>query len=179
MWHDLRHAAHSLGRSPGFTFAAVLTLTLGIGATTAVFSVVDGVVLNPLPFPDPDRLVAVHGTSVDAPKNSLSYPNFEDLRRDVREFEQLAAWRTHGFTLTDRGQPETLVGRMITANFFEALAVSPLLGRAFRPEEDRLGAARVAMVGEDYWRSRLDADPAVLGTTFVLDGQPHTIVGVA
>ncbi len=179
MWDDLRHAARSLGRSPGFTVAAVLTLTLGIGATTAVFSVVDGVILSPLPFPEPDRLVAVHGTSVDAPRNSLSFANFEDIQRDVREFEQLAGWRTDGFTLTGRGQPEALAGQMITANFFEALAVSPVLGRTFRPDEDRLGAARVAMVGEDYWRSRLGADPGVVGNTFVLDGQAHTIVGVA
>src|SRR5687767_13264836 len=114
MWHDLRHAARSLGRSPGFTLAAVLTLTLGIGATTAVFSVVDGVILSPLPFPEPGRLVAVHGTSPQVPKNSLSYANFEDIRGDVREFERLAAWRTHSFTLTDRGQPETLLGRMIS-----------------------------------------------------------------
>ena len=179
LWHDLRHAARSLGRSPGFTIAAVLTLTLGIGATTAVFSVVDGVILNPLPFPEPHRLVAVFGTNPEAPKNSLSYANFEDIRRDVREFERLAAWRTHSFTLTDRGQPETLVGRMISADFFEVLAVSPVIGRPFRADEDRLGATRVAMVGEDYWRSRLDADPGILGATFVLDGRPHTIVGVA
>ena len=179
MWHDLRHAARSLRRSPGFTLAAVLTLTLGIGATTAVYSVVDGVVVNPLPFPDPGRLVAVWATNASANKNSISYANFEDLRRDIREFEQLAAWRTQAFTLTGRGQPETLMGLMVTANFFRTLQVPLVFGRAFRDEEDRLGAARVAIVGEDYWRVRLNADPGVIGNTVVLDGQAHTIVGVA
>src|SRR5262245_29821627 len=101
--HDLQHAARGLWRAPGFTIAAVVTLALGIGTNTAVFSVVDGVLLNPLPFPESSRLVAVYGTNQNNPKNSISYANFEDFRTDVQAFESMAAWRTHSFTLTGRG----------------------------------------------------------------------------
>lgn len=178
-WQDLRHAVRTLRRAPGFTAASILTLTLGIGATTAVFSVVDAVLINPLPFPEPDRLVAVYSTNVNTDKNALSYPNFDDIRREVSAFERLAAWRTHAFTLTDRSQPEALYGQMVSSGFFETLRVPPVAGRTFRPDEDRLGATRVAMVGEDFWRRRFHGDPTLVGSTLTLNGRLHTVVGVA
>ena len=176
--HDLRHAVRGLWRTPGFTIAAVITLALGIGTSTGVFSVVDGVLLNPLPFPDPGRLVAVYGTDQNTPRNSISYANFEDLRRDVSAFEGMAAWRTHSFTLTGGDEAEALFGMMVSANLFDVLRVDPVAGREFARDEDRLGAAPVAMVGEHYWRTRLDADPRIVGRQLTLNGRAHTVVGV-
>jgi predicted permease len=176
--HDLRHAVRGLWRAPGFTVAAVVTLALGIGASTAVFSVVEGVLLNPLPFPRPERLVAVYGTDQNNPKNSISYANFEDFRTDVAAFEAMAAWRTHSFTLTGRGDAEALFGMMVSADLLDVLGVGPVTGRAFRRDEDRLGATPVVMVGEDYWRARFGADPGVVGRQHVLNGRAHTVVGV-
>jgi predicted permease len=176
--HDLRHAVRGLWRTPGFTAAAVVTLSLGIGANTAVFSVVDGVLLNPLPFPDPSGLVAVYGTNQNNPKNSISYSNFEDVRNDVKAFDAMAAWRTHSFTLTGRGDAEALFGTMVSADLFDVLRIGPVAGRVFRRDEDRPGAAPVAMVGENYWRARFDADPGIVGRELVLNGRAHTVVGV-
>jgi len=177
--HDVRFAARSLRRTPGFTAAALLTLALGIGANTAIFSVVDAVLLHPLPFPEPDRLVALYGTSPQTNSNSISYPNFLDWQRDAKTFEALAIWRPEPFfILTDRGQTEPLSGQMVSADFFSILRVKPLLGRTFTADEDRLGSQPVALLGEGAWRRRFAANADIIGDTLTLNGRDHTIIGV-
>lgn len=158
---DVRFALRGLRKNPGFTAVAVLTLALGIGANTAVFSIVDGVLLNPIPFAEPDRLVSIYGTNASGTKNSISYPNFLDWQRDNRTFEVLAAWRGSSFAFTGSSDPEVLTGQMVAANFFDVLRVQPLFGRVFLTEEDRLGAVPVVVLGEGFWTRRFAADPGV------------------
>jgi predicted permease len=177
--HDVRLAARSLRRTPGFTAAALLTLALGIGANAAIFSVVDAVLLHPLPFAEPDRLVALYGTSPQTNSNSISYPNFLDWQRDAKTFEALAIWRPEPFfVLRDRSQTEPLSGQMVSADFFSILRVKPVLGRTFTPEEDRLGSQPVALLGEGAWRRRFAANARIIGEPLNLNGREHTIIGV-
>jgi predicted permease len=177
-WQDLRYAGRMLRKSPGFTTVAVLTLALGIGANTAIFSIVDGVLLNPIPYEQPDRLVSIYGTSANGTKNSISYPNFLDWQRDNQTFETLAAWRGGSFSMTGSGDPEVLTGQMVSANFWAVLRVQPLFGRVFWAEEDRLGAAPVVVLGEGFWKRRFAANPNIVGTSVTLNGKPHTVIGV-
>jgi predicted permease len=176
---DLRHAVRSLRRSPGFAAAAIVTLTLGIGANAAVFSVVDGVLLHPLPFAEPRRLVALHATSDNEPRGSVSYLNFLDWQRSARSFDLAAIWRQDFFVFTGQGPAQQLLGVMVSADFFRTLGLQPVAGRAFRPDEDRLGAPPVAMLGESFWRRQFNADPGAIGQTVVLRGKPHTVIGIA
>jgi predicted permease len=175
---DIRHAARTLRRTPGFSAAAVIALALGIGGNAAVFSVVDGVLLHPVPFPEPDRLVALHGRTAREPKTSISYPNFLDWQRSARSFESLALWRPDFFVMTGSGPAEQLIGLMVSADFFRTLRTEPLAGRTFEPADDALGAAPVVVIGETFWRGRFAADPNVTTRTLRLDGQVHAIVGV-
>src|SRR5580692_3199110 len=128
-WQDMRYGLRLLLKNPGFTAIAVLTLALGIGANTALFSVVNGVLLNTLPYPDPDRLVAVYAKTVDFERSSISYPNFLDWRKDSHSFSALSAARSEEYNLTGAGEPERLHGHMISADFFSALGVNLSLGR--------------------------------------------------
>src|ERR1700704_2046409 len=137
---DLRYGARVLLRSPGFYLIAILTLALGIGANTAIFSVVNGVLLNPLPFHHSDQLVSMFQEIPNFKNGSISYPNFVDWRHMNTTFVSIAAYRSSGFNLSGNGDPERLHGEMISAGFFETLGVNPLRGRTFTPEEDRLGA---------------------------------------
>jgi predicted permease len=178
LWQDVRYALRGLRRAPGFTFAAALTLALGIGANVAIFSVVDAVVLHPLPFPEPDRLVALYGTSPVAQSNSISYPNFLDWQRETRTFEALAIWRPEFFVLDDRGQTEQLQGQMVSADFFPILRVRPLLGRMFTRDDDQLGGRPVALLGEGAWRRRFGGNPHIVGEPVTLNGRVHTVIGV-
>jgi putative ABC transport system permease protein len=175
---DVRHAVRVLAKSPGFTALVVLTLAVGIGANTALFSVVDGVLLRPLPFAEAERLVIVRETSRELPEVSVSYPNFQDWRRESRSFESLAVYGWRSQTVTGRGVPERIGGAIASAAFLEALGVRPLLGRNFLPEEDRPGAERVVLVSHGFWQRALGADPAALGPTLHLDDLPYTVVGV-
>ncbi len=176
---DIRYAARALRRVPGFTAAAVITLALGIGANAAVFSVVDGVLLNPLPFREPSRLVALYSSSALEPKASISYLNFLDWQQNARSFAALAVWRQHLFVSTDRRPAEQLFGLMVSANFLRMLAVEPLAGRMFTADEDRLGGAPVVVLGESFWERRFARDPGVIGQTLSLGGQRYTVVGIA
>ena len=145
---DARYALRSLRRTPGFTAAAVVTLALGIGVNTAIFSVVNGVLLNPLPYPAPDQLVAVYSRTADLSTASSSYPNFLDWARDNRSFSDLAAFRADDYNLTGLGQPERVPVQMVSASFFRLLGVQPVLGRSLLAADDRLGAVPVALIGE-------------------------------
>jgi putative ABC transport system permease protein len=177
---DLRFGARMLAKQPGFTLIATLTLALGIGVNTAIFSVVDAVLLRPLPFREAERLMML-GT-VDSRKgdglSSVSYPNFVDLRAQSGSFERLAVFRDRSFTLTGSGEPARLKGVVASADLFALLGVSPSLGRSFRPEEDNAGAS-VVILSHGLWRRRFNSDPQVIGRNITLDDRSLTVVGVA
>jgi putative ABC transport system permease protein len=177
---DLRFGARSLSRSPGFAAVALATIALGIGANTAIFSVVDAVLLSPLPFPGADRLVAVFQTqpSRGVSGNGASYPNFDDWRNRSRSFEELAAIRMHDYTLTGHGDPLLVTAGTVTSNLFRMLEDSPILGRTLAAVDDDPGAPSVAVLGERLWRARFSADPAIVGKAILLDQKPVVVVGV-
>jgi len=178
---DLRYGVRSLARSGSLSLAALLTLALGIGANTAIFSVVDGVLLRPLPFPEPERLVAAYADYRErgGPEREwLSYPNFADLRATPL-FEGLAGYGQWGPTLSGRGVAESLKGAQVSAGMFsEVLGVPPALGRAFEAADDQPGAAPVVLLSHSLWARRFGSDPVVLGSSLILDGAPYTVIGV-
>src|SRR6266576_415183 len=178
-WQDVRYGLRVLAKNPGFTAIAVLTLALGIGANTALFSVVNGVLLNPLPFPSPDELVAVYTKSPTFQESSISYPNFLDWQKDSHSFASLCAFRSDDFNMTGAGEPERVHTHMISAEFFTALGMQPLLGRAFGPEEDKAGAGPVAILSDGLWNRKFGSAQDVLGKNITLNGKSYTIIGVA
>src|SRR4051794_9824280 len=180
MISDLRYAFRALGRSPGFTIAVVLTLALGIGANSAIFSIVHGVLLRPLPYAKPDRLVLLYGRYPSFGRTNTSLPDFRDWRDRSHSFEQLAAKHSGGFVLTGEGGAERGIAGRVTPNFFTTLGVKPMLGRAFLPEEDtRSGDRQVVVLSHGYWQRRFGGDARVLGRQIQLNGRPWTVVGVA
>ncbi len=178
-WQDVRYGLRVLAKNPSFTAIAVLTLALGIGANTALFSVVNGVLLNPLPFPSPDELVAVYTKSRTFQEGSISYPNFLDWQKDSHSFASLCAFRADDFNMTGAGEPQRVHTHMISAEFFSALGMQPLLGRAFRPEEDKAGAGPVAILSDGLWNRKFGSAQDVLGENITLNGKAYTIIGVA
>jgi len=178
-WQDVRYGLRMLGKNPGFTAVAVLTLALGIGANTALFSVVNGVLLNPLPFPNPAELVAVYSRTGTFQESSISYPNFLDWQKDNHSFSSLSAFRSDDFNMTGVGEPERLHAHMISAEFFPALGLQPLFGRNFTPEEDRAGAGPVAILSDGILKRKFGSSPEVLGRSITLNGKVYTVVGVA
>lgn len=177
---DLRQGFRLLFRAPGFAVTAILTLALGIGATTALFTVVNAVLLEPLPFPESNRLVQVWRSELPAlTYGSASYPRYLDWRTHQRVFTDLGAWSPRGFTLTGPEGPERAAGAMASASFFNVVGAAPVIGRYFTDDEDRRGAVKVAVISEGLWRRRYRASPSVLGASAQIDGEPYTIVGVA
>jgi putative ABC transport system permease protein len=176
---DLRYGARMLLKQPIFTLIAVLTLALGIGANTAIFSLVNAVLLRPLPFAEPERLVWTWGEFSGGNQASTSPPDFIDYRAQNRSFEELAAMLFNSFNLTGAGEPDRVIGSSVTANFFQALGVKLVQGRAFLPEEERSGPAQVAIIGQGLWQRRFGGDSQIIGKTIQLNGRNHTIVGVA
>ena len=175
---DLRYAMRMLVKSPGFTAIAVLTLALGIGANTALFSIVNGVLLSPLPYPQPDRLVAVYSRTSDFGESSISYPNFLDWQRDNNSFVQIAGYRQDSFNMTGAGEPERLRTEMISADFFSVLGIHPVMGRLFTAQDDHAGAAPVVLVSEGLWRRRFGASPKIVGQSISLNGTSYTVIGI-
>jgi len=177
---DLRYAARGLRRTPMFTLVAVATLALGIGANTAIFSVVQAVALQSLPNQDPNRLVRIweKNDSLNIPQFSASVPNYFSWRERAHSFEALGAWRSNSATITTGGEPQRLTRLEATANVFPLLGLQPLSGRPFTAEEDRPGGARVVLLAESIWRNRFGSRPDLQGTTVVLDGIPHTVIGI-
>jgi putative ABC transport system permease protein len=175
---DVRYAARMLRKSPGFALSVVLTLAIGIGANTSLFSVVNAVLLNPLPYTEPERLVALYTHVDQADKASISYPNFLDWSRQNHSFSSLAAFHGETFTLTEIGEPERLDGDMVSATFFPLLGVNPILGRYFDEKEDQLGGARVALIGEGLWVRKFGSALDIVGKSIKLDGNLYTIIGV-
>jgi predicted permease len=178
-WKDLRHAARSLARAPGYAAACVAILALGIGANAAIFSIVRTVLLRPLPFADSERLVRVWETySNGKGVGSVSLPNFRDWREQGTSFETMAAYFRGSRNLSGGDEPVKVAAMETTAELFDVLGVSPALGRSFRGDEERLEAAPVVVLGERIWRQRYGADPALLGGAIPLDGVPHTVIGI-
>ncbi len=175
---DIRFAFRMLRKSPGFTAIAILTLALGIGANTALFSVVNGVLLNPLPYPDPDRLVTVDASKPTFQRSSISYPNFLDWHRMNQCFSYFAVSRPTGYMLTGVGSAEELNAAAITSDFFPMLGVRPVLGRNFTPAEDEIGISHVVAISTDLWHRKFGSSPDVIGKGISLDGNGYTIVGV-
>ena len=175
---DLRHGLRLLRKSPGFTAVAVLTLALGIGANTALFSVVNGVLLNPLPFSQPDQLVSLHESKPNFEAGSISYPNFLDWQKDNRTFSALAIYRGYSFSLTGAGEAEQVNAELISSDFFNLLGVRPLRGRSFLPGEDRPGAPPVALISAGLWERKFGSSADIVGKPVTLDGRSYTILGV-
>ncbi len=175
---DLRYGARMLRKNPGFTLVAVLTLALGIGANTAIFSVVNGVLLNPLPYPHPEQLVTLHESKPNFEFGSISYPNFRDWQRDNHTFSSVAISRGFAFSLTGIGEAEQVRGRFISSDFFSTVGVNPVLGRSFAPGEDEIGAAPIALISEGLWKRKFGSSQDVLGKNITLDGKGYTVVGV-
>jgi len=179
-WQDIRFGARMLAKSPAFTAVAVITLALGIGANTAMFSVVYGVLLKPLPFERPQELVRVRESNPTRgfPDFSVTPPAFVDWRQMNRSFVDLAATYDTAFNRTGAGQPEHLEGMRVSASLFHLLGVQPLAGRLFVTEEEEIGKHFVALISESYWSRHFGGDPKAVGSTILLDGQAHTIIGV-
>ena len=178
LWSDVRYGMRMMARSPGFTLVAILTLALGIGANTAIFSVVNGVLLNPLPFPQPEQLVTLSESKPNFATGSISYPNFRDWQKNNHTFSSMAVARIYSFSMTGNGDAELLTAEFVSSDFFPLLGVNPVAGRTFTPGEDRIGAAPVAMIGAGFWRRKFGASPEIVGKPITLDGKDYTIVGI-
>jgi putative ABC transport system permease protein len=174
---DIRYGLRMLRKSPGFTLVAVLTLALGIGANTAIFSIVDAVALR-LPFSEPKQLMVVENRYPDSVLTPTSLPDFTDWRQQSHSFTQLAASFRTSFNFTGGKEPERIQGRYVSQDYFALFGAQPLAGRAFRPDEHQKGSAGVCMLGEAFWRHEFGADPGVLGRALSLDGVAYTVIGV-
>jgi predicted permease len=179
-WQDFRYALRTLRKKPGFAAVALVTLGLGIGATTVMFTVINGVLLKPLSYPEPEQLVTLHGkTEKYGDQWGVSYPNFLDCKRESRSLAPMAAWSYSGGTVTGLGEAEYVQGRQTSAELFSVFGVPLSRGRAFLAEEDRLGAPPVAIISYGLWQRRYAGSPAVIGRSLVFDGKPYTVVGIA
>ena len=176
---DIRFAVRSLLREPAFTAITVITLALGIGANTAIFSVINSVLITPLPYREPRRLVMLWETRPGSDRPFVSYPNFEDWRQRQRGFEDIAVYNPFAsFTMTGRGDAERVRGMLVSGNYLQILGVRPALGRLVTPADDSPGSARVALLNNGFFQSRFGGDRSVLGRTLVLDGEAYTVAGV-
>jgi predicted permease len=175
---DLRFGLRMLAKSPGFAAVAILTLALGIGANTALFSVVNGVLLNPLPYPDPDQLVTLAESKSNFDSGSISFPNFRDWRRDNRTFSMMGVSRSYSYNLTGKGDAEQLRAEFVSSDFLTLLGVKPVIGRLFAEGEDEIGASPIVLISEGLWNRKFGGAPDVVGQGLTLDGRMFTIVGV-
>jgi len=178
-WQDVTYGLRVLRKNPGFATIAILTLAIGIGANTALFSVVNGVLLSPLPFPDADRIVAVYTKTQTFEQSSITYPNFLDWQKDNHSFAALGGFRSDDYNMTGQGEPERLHTHMISAEFFPAYGIQPTLGRNIRPEEDQAGAGPVVLISDGLWKRKFGSSQEILGTGITLNGKVYTIIGVA
>ncbi|HEV2668237.1 MAG TPA: ABC transporter permease, partial [Blastocatellia bacterium] len=179
LWQDLRYGARMLVKNPGFTVVAVITLALGIGANSAIFSAVSAVLLRPLPYPEPDRLVRVWERLIkENSRNVVSAADFIDWRTRNRVFENIAAYTGTSFDLTEGSEPERISAERVSSSFFDVLGFKPMLGRSFLPEEELPGAANVAVISHSLWQRRFGADRSIIGRTISLSGQSFGVIGV-
>src|SRR5580704_740727 len=176
--HYIRYGLRQLRGSPGYAIVAIVTLALGIGANTAIFSMIEGVVLAPLPFTDPDRLVMAAQSNSISPRISVSAPDFRDWQRDAHGFEQMVALRSQAYDLTNPGTPEHLAGQQISSGFFSTLGVELTVGRDFSPREDVRGGPAVVISSDRLWKNRFGGSRDVLGRLVTLDGVDYAVTGV-
>jgi predicted permease len=177
-WQDLKYGVRMLARSPSFTAIAILTLALGIGANTVLFSVVNGVLLKPLPYLQPDSLVSLAESTAEFESSSISYPNFLDWQRANSTFSSIAAYRGDDFTITGQGETERVRVGMVSSTFFPILGVKMVVGRSFLPEEDRLGAAPVVLISAGLWHRKFGSDPGIVGKTITMNGTGYDVIGI-
>ena len=176
---DSRYALRTFRQKPGFAIVALLILALGIGATTVMFTIINSVLLRPLSYPQPDRLITVHGcTQTFGEFWGSSNPDFVDAQRESRSLD-VAAWTYGGGTISEPGEPQYVDGRKISANLFSTLGIAPVYGRTFRPDEDQPGAAPVAIIGYSLWQRDFGGNPAAIGSSLVFEGQAYSVVGIA
>src|SRR5215216_3518103 len=177
---DLRYGIRMLAKSPGFTLVAVITIALGIGANTTIFSTINAVVLQPFSFPDQGRLVMLweHNPEVGIIRGSVSPGNFAEWREQARSFDQLAAISQSYFDLTEGDQPERFAGYRVSANFFDMLGATAALGRTFNPEEDEPGRNQVVVLKHSIWQNRFGSDPDIIDKTITLNGKGFSVIGV-
>ncbi len=178
LFQDARFAARMLLKNPGFTAIAVLTLVLGIGATTAIFSVVYGVLLRPLPYPEPDQIVQLWEVSAKGGRMNFPEPNFTDIRSASQTLEALAECNAGPFTITGGAEPTRTVAALVSRDFFKVMRVSPLLGRSFSPEDQREGAAPVLLVSHGYWQQHLGGSNELSKLKLVADHKVFSVIGV-
>jgi putative ABC transport system permease protein len=178
LWQDLRYGARMLFRNPGFTAVAVLALTLGIGATTAIFSVVNSVLLKPLPYPDSEQLVFLSENHPQIEGMSISYPNYQDWRAQNEVFEAIGVYRRQAYNLTGAGEPERLTGGMMSAEMFAALRVNAMRGRVFTSDDDKPDATPVVVLSYGLWQRRFGGDPGILDQQLTLNGRSYTVIGI-
>ncbi|MBA3387697.1 MAG: ABC transporter permease, partial [Chthoniobacterales bacterium] len=177
---DLRFALRQLRKSPGFTFIAVLTLALGIGANTAIFSVIYAVLLKPLPYPDGDRIAILTESDPNQPQISVAFPDYVDWKRENTVFDEIAVSRRESYNLSglEDHAPEQVSGAIVTANFFKVIGLAPQIGRTFTDEEDRVGGPMLAVISDKLWQRVFQRSPAVLGRVMNFGNQPYTVIGV-
>jgi len=175
---DLRYAVRQFLKTPGLTILVIITIALGVGANTALFSVVNGVLLNPLPYPEPDQLVALRESKPNFEWGTIPYPTFRDWQKDNHTFSSIAVWRGYAFSLTGAGEAEQVNAQFVSSDFFPILGVKPLLGRSFLAGEDEIGAAPIAVISEGLWRRKFASAPDILSKGITLDGNSYSIVGV-
>jgi MacB-like periplasmic core domain len=179
LWQDLRYGARMLGKKPGFTAVAVFTLALGIGANTAIFSMINSVLIESLPYSDSKQLVRIFETSPSYPRNSASGGAFKDWREYSSKFAHLAIYEGIELHLTGAGRPERVTGLLVSSEFLSVLGVTPIVGRGFAAGEDAAGGNnRIMVLAHQFWQSRYGGDAGVVGKTVSLDQIPHTIIGV-
>jgi predicted permease len=178
LMQDLRFGLRMLAKSPGFTAVAILTLALGIGANTALFSVVNGVLFNPLPYPEPEQLVTLHESKPNFEAGSISFPNFRDWRKESATFSKMGISRGYSFSLTGAGDPEQVRSEFISTDFLSMLGVKPVMGRLFEEGEDEFGASPIALISAGFWNRKFGNARDVIGKGLTLDGRTYTIVGV-
>lgn len=178
LWQDVRFGARMLLKNSGFTAMVVMTFALGIGANAALFSVVNGVLLNPLPFPQPDQLITLHQSKPNFPTGAIPYLNFRDWQRENKTFAAMAISRGASFSLIGTGEPERVRGRRVSAEFFSVLGVEPRLGRNFALGEDAPGTGPVVLISSELWQRKFSAAPDVLGKSITLDDNSYTVIGV-
>ena len=175
---DIRFGLRMLLKQPWVTAVILLALGLGIGVNTAIFSVVNGVLIRPLPFKAPDRIMFISESSRQIPEMAVAYPNFLDWREQTRTFDELAAFQESSYTLTGVNEPERLSARNVSANFFKALGVNPLLGRSFTPDEDQPGGNRTVILGHALWQRRFAGATNIIGQRLELNNEIYTVIGV-
>ena len=177
---DIRYGARTLGKNRGYALLAVLTLGLGIGANTAIFSVINGVLLKPLPYEHGDRLVVVRQSAPLSGQNTLgvAIAEYFDYREQADVFDGLVEYHQMNFDLLNRGEPDRVSTGVVSANFFDLLGITPVLGRSFVAADDVPGAEAVLILSHTYWRQKFGGDPSIVGQVFEMNDKPHRVIGV-